>query len=339
MSYANLGGALDGQREYGEAAAMLRKAIAPRKKLVEQFPSIVFYRQVLGTDFYNLANILQSVGRSIEAEAAHRQSIAVLQKLVADAPNVREYHLGLGRTSAALAGQLTTQGRYAEAERALLGAVSVLENASAQASNEVDWLVQLGAAYSTFGRLLHFRGQDEAALVWYAKAIETLERLRKIREDPAQNLSTLVTAYRGRAEVLDELERRADALKDWDRVLELADAADTPYYRCRRQLSAGQPRESAKAAEELARAKDVGGGILYSFARVLSLASERVKGDAGLTERYAARAVELLRQVSERKYDPVALMKTDPALAGLRAREDFKKLMADLEAKRKAGPS
>ena len=146
----------------------------------------------------------------------------------------------------------------------------------------------------------------------------------------------MLSAHAGRAEALDRLGRRAEALKDWDRALEFAKTADARRLRCYRLLSAGQPAEAVNAAEELARAKDVRGETVYSLARVSSLASVGVMDDTGAKERYAARTVGLLRQASERGYDPAAQMKSDPALAALRAREDFKKLLAELEAKQKA---
>jgi hypothetical protein len=59
-----------------------------------------------------------------------------------------------------------------------------------------------------------------------------------------------------------------------------------------------------------------------------------VKEDAKLQARYAARAVELLRQAVARGYKNLAHMKKDRDLDILRDREDFKKLAADLEAKK-----
>jgi hypothetical protein len=69
--------------------------------------------------------------------------------------------------------------------------------------------------------------------------------------------------------------------------------------------------------------------VLYALACVDALVAARTT-DAGKGEPYAARAVDLLRQASGHGYDPAAGMKTDSALAGLRARADFRKLAAEL---------
>jgi hypothetical protein len=49
----------------------------------------------------------------------------------------------------------------------------------------------------------------------------------------------------------------------------------------------------------------------------------------------AARAVELLRQAVAKGYRDVADMKKQPHLDSLRARADFRQLLAELEAKSK----
>jgi hypothetical protein len=139
--------------------------------------------------------------------------------------------------------------------------------------------------------------------------------------------------YADRAEALDRLGRHADAQKDWDRAIDLT-GGTAPSYRCFRLLSEGRTPEAVAAADELAAEKDVQGNVLYALARVDALAAAH-SADAGKGERYAARAVALLRQASERGYDPAARMKTDPALASLRKLKDFQKLLADLEAEAK----
>jgi tetratricopeptide (TPR) repeat protein len=52
-----------------------------------------------------------------------------------------------------------------------------------------------------------------------------------------------------------------------------------------------------------------------------------------LTQSYADRAQVLLQQAVERGYKDAAHLKQDPDLEPLRAREDFRKLLADLERK------
>jgi hypothetical protein len=52
-----------------------------------------------------------------------------------------------------------------------------------------------------------------------------------------------------------------------------------------------------------------------------------------LAESYAQRALALLQQAVKIGYKDLALMKKDPDLESLRQREEFKKLLAELEAR------
>jgi hypothetical protein len=50
-------------------------------------------------------------------------------------------------------------------------------------------------------------------------------------------------------------------------------------------------------------------------------------------DQYAARAVELLRRAIENGFQNLEQLKHDPELDALRQRDDFKKLLAELQKK------
>jgi hypothetical protein len=87
-----------------------------------------------------------------------------------------------------------------------------------------------------------------------------------------------------------------------------------------------------KEADQLARSDS--GLMVYGCACAYALAHARTKDD-----KYAARAVELLRQAVAKGYRDVADMKKRPDFDSLRARDDFRQLLAELETKSKeSGP-
>ena len=55
--------------------------------------------------------------------------------------------------------------------------------------------------------------------------------------------------------------------------------------------------------------------------------------DAPFAERYARRAIALLRQAVAAGYQDAAHMKKDPDLDSLRGRDDFEKLLKEMDAK------
>ena len=71
-------------------------------------------------------------------------------------------------------------------------------------------------------------------------------------------------------------------------------------------------------------------GQWYDFACVFAIASGKL---ADKKDEYAKRAVELLQRAVKAGYKDAAHMKKDTDLDPLRDRDDFKKLLAELEKK------
>jgi hypothetical protein len=96
----------------------------------------------------------------------------------------------------------------------------------------------------------------------------------------------------------------------------------------------GSHNEAVAAADALAARWNKDADTLYDCARVPALAATAVNGDAALSERYAARAVALLRQAVDAGYANAGHMRKDSDLDSLRRREDFRELLKKLDAKK-----
>jgi hypothetical protein len=95
--------------------------------------------------------------------------------------------------------------------------------------------------------------------------------------------------------------------------------------------------EAVAEVAELAKSPNWDAGGWYNFACVYAVAS-RTGGMNPPALQYADRAVELLQKAVKAGYKDTAHMKKDPDLDPLRDREDFKKLLAELEAKSQKPP-
>ena len=99
----------------------------------------------------------------------------------------------------------------------------------------------------------------------------------------------------------------------------------------------------ATAAEELARLANLGVRDVYWGAgflcRCVTLADKDAQLDKArrkeLTDNYADRALVVLRLAAAQGGVDAALLKRDPTLEPLQAREGFRKLLAELEEKAK----
>jgi hypothetical protein len=140
-----------------------------------------------------------------------------------------------------------------------------------------------------------------------------------------------------------QLNRHTDALADWDRAVALDDNPG-PYprlWRAQTLVHLGAHARAAGVAEELAAVTGVPASVVYDAACVCALCVPPVGKDAALSlaergqlaEKYAARAVALLRRAATAGYKDAGHMKKDSDLDPLRSRDDFKKLIADLEGK------
>ena len=96
---------------------------------------------------------------------------------------------------------------------------------------------------------------------------------------------------------------------------------------------AGKVAVAIEEAEEVA--KNAHPRVLYNVARVYALASVATKANPispAQQAKYAERAVALLRQAVAKGYSDVNGMKNDDDLKSLRPRDDFQKLLAELDA-------
>jgi len=97
----------------------------------------------------------------------------------------------------------------------------------------------------------------------------------------------------------------------------------------------GRHTDAAMAADALAARWSRDQNILYGCVCVHALASVAIKGDAALAERYAARAVALLRQAVKAGYNNGQHLGKDPDLDALRSREDFRALLKGLTSRKR----
>ena len=125
----------------------------------------------------------------------------------------------------------------------------------------------------------------------------------------------------------------------WDRAIELSEKQEQPGFRASRatsRVNAGQVAEAVAEVAELTKSSGWNAAQWYDFACVYSIASTKI---ADKKQEHADRAMELLQKAVKAGYKDAAHMAKDTDLDPLRGREDFKKLMVELETKAKGNAS
>jgi serine/threonine protein kinase len=337
-THNNLGILLDQLKKFPEEVQEYRQALAIHEKLVAQFPAVPAHRQIVASSLHNWGVVLAVQGKGVEAEERFRKGSAIREKLVAEFPDVPAYRKDLAESHNSLGLVLTDTRKLPEAEEQFQKAVIVREKLAADYPAVSQYQVKLGGSYLNLGLLIRHVGRPRDSLEWFSKANRTLRTVYK--EDPRSALAKqfLRNSHEDRALAYERLQQYADAARDWDEVIELTPPQEQLAYRVARATShvkAGQVAEAVAEVAELMKLPGVPASALHDFARVYAIASGK---NAGKKTEYADRAMDMLQKAVQVGYIDAAHLKMDTDLDAIRERDDFKKLIADLEKKTPAKP-
>jgi serine/threonine-protein kinase len=334
-SHSNLGMLYAQTGKLPEAAAAFSEAVAIFKQLAADSPTQPDYRRGLANTHDYLGRLFQKAGELQKAEVAFADALSIRKQLVVDFPIHAEFRLELAANHNNLGVFFAGLGKPAEVEAAFREALTILEKLAADFPGVPQYFIELGGSQGNIGNLLRSKKEPEAALEWYAKSITTLKGVDRHVNVDATAQRFMRNAYIGSAQAHDDLKRYAEAAADWDKAVELSPEPERPVLRLSRagsRVQAGQVDAALKEAEELGKIPHP--LVLYNAACVFALAASRSDESGGSLskEKCAERAVALLQQAVTKGYKDADHMKKDPDLKALRDRDDFKKLLAELEA-------
>jgi serine/threonine-protein kinase len=343
--HSNLGNFYSAARKWDQAREHHLKALAIRNELVRRSPRVLQFQTELAQSYNNLGMLGLATGQLPEAERHLTRSLTIRETLARRNPSVTSYQRNLAASHGNLGTLYHKMRRIEEADKAYKTAVAILEALVVDVPKETRFALDLGETQLGLGYFFSKESKFEAALGWYSRAIDTLQAAFPPGHSFSAARQALRDAYWSRAQALSALERKEQAVAEFDRAIELDDGPNRPEIRLERADSLARLRKHAQAtteADALAQEEDVRTDSLYQLARIFSLCSEAVRLDtqitpadrAKLAAQYAARAVELLTWAHSAGYfkDPVHLqtLEKDNDLDSLRRREDFRKLVKDL---------
>jgi serine/threonine-protein kinase len=326
-------------RKYYEQARALQE------KLVAAHPQAPDYQSELATTCNNLG-VLQAATDPAAALRLYERARALQEQLVAAHPEAFAYQNQLARTYNNLGLLQSATDQPEAALKSFEQARALGEKLTAASPAVPEYQMELVRTYFSLGIYGAGTGQPEEALVSYGKAISVLQALRQREPNDPLAWQFLGGAHQGRAEALTQLGRHAQALEEWDRALAFKTGSARDELRLHRAFTLARLGEHARAAREaddLSQGKEQTGTTLYNLACVYALSSAAAEPDKAALQ-YAARAVALLAKAHAVGFfdDPanVAHVKKDSDLDPLRSRDDFQKLVRELDKKneRPAGP-
>jgi tetratricopeptide (TPR) repeat protein len=266
-----------------------------------------------------------------ESRSHYDQARDIQTRLVEQFPSVIAFQRELAMTLNNLGMLLADLGQPDEARAEYERARAILQHLAEQYPKVPAYQVDLGGSYCNFGSLVRDGGKPDESLEWFGKAIAVLTAVitREPRDATAKRF--LLNSHRARAVAYDQLQQYAKSLDDWEKALELSPPAEQPRARAGRASSLarlGQVEQAVAEVVELSKLTDWPASEWYNFACIYALASDKLPDKQ---QAYADRAMELLQRAVQAGFTNAAHLEQDPDLAPLREREDFQKLIGDLD--------
>ncbi len=316
-----------------EAQVECQMACDLYKNLVDQLPTVPEYQNDLAGTHHNLGLLLAGLGKREEARAEYQAARDLQKKLVEQFPAVPEYQKDLADTHTNLGILLVGLEEVEEARAEFQAALDLRKKLVEQFPAVPSYQIDLGGSYCNSGNRILMAGQAAESLPWFDLAVRTLKPVHDKEPRHVYAKQFLRNSHWKRALAYDRLKKPAEAVKDWDRAIELSAPTERPGFRANRassQVQAGQVDEAVAEVAELTKNPFWAAVKWYNFACIYAVASGKI---ADKKQDYADRAMELLQKAVKAGYKDLANMAKDPDLDALRERDDFKKLLAELEKK------
>jgi eukaryotic-like serine/threonine-protein kinase len=290
------------ENDYGEALKVY-------KQLTADFPTRPKFRQQLAESYFNRGTLLQAMGRLKETERDYDAALDIQKRLAADFPAILDFRRQLAITHNNRGTLLHAAGRLKEAQQDHDEALHICKQLTADFPNQADLRNDLAVTCLNLANLYQQQGDGPAAKrlllegrPHHLSALRANPKHTFYRQTYRNHLSVLTRVHTGLLEK-DEAVRTAATRRDvgWDPPADAADAASflsrcIPIVEKHEELDDVERKEAAQ---------------FY--------------GDA---------AMRVLRDAVSKGYKNVMQIKKDPALDPLRQREDFQKLVTELEGKK-----
>jgi serine/threonine-protein kinase len=347
-TYVLLGHLQGGAGQQAAARKSYEQALAIQRKLANAHPGVADYQSDLA-EIINVWGVGQmETGEWAAARKSYEQALAIREQLAAAHSEITLYQKSLGDTYNNLGNLLLKTRDWAAARRRLEQARAVDEQLVAAHRAVMEYQIDLAATHVNLGLLCAATGRFQDSLPHFAKAISLLDAVRK--KEPQNDTARIFlrNAHWARADTLAQAKHYSQAVPDCDRALTLdrGEQSQRTPIRVLRAVClarAGNHSRAAAEANELAADKALAADAAYDLACVYSLASSAARKDSMLVrldrdivvKQYETRAVELLHKARAKGHfqikESIDHMKKDSDLDPVRSREDFKKLLGELQ--------
>jgi tetratricopeptide (TPR) repeat protein len=342
------------RRREKEAESELRAGLSLFQRLTDENSTKPEYRKGVAATLLQLGALFEQTNRASDQMEQIRRSVAIYQGLTSDYPLVPEYRQELARIRSNLGVAHKNAGRLEAAEVEHRAALTLRKRLADDYPRVIQHQRDLSLSHYGLGAVLFDAHRPTDAAEEYRGAQVLLERL--VTEDSANwdYHNRLAATLGAQAEIALASKNFVEARRLLEEALPHHRAAlkAMPLDRACRgffrfsidmlaevHLAQGGHAEASAAADQLAEHAFEPAKDRYKAACVLAGCIHLAESDSKLPEAqrhqlvndYAGRAIATLRRAIVDGYQNAAQTRKEPALDPLRCRDDFKKLLADLE--------
>lgn len=352
-----------------EAEERYGQAIATLKPLADKFPDTPDYHDDLAYAYLDLGQLLdvnpgrkaealrQDPGRAAEVVQAFRQAVAIYERLATNWPGEPHYRDQLANCRDNLGNSLRNAEQYPEAEKLFRQALAIYKQLANEFPSRPRYQRARARTLNNLGILLRRTGRAQDAEAAYGEGLDIHKKLAKEAPESPEIQNYVAGAMVNLGRMLLDRKEYAGACRLFEDALPYHDAAlkansHHPDYRNFYRINRWRMAEALLGLKDHAAAAVTARQFLemkvepardaYTAACLLADCVRVATKDDGLAEgqrqqaiaTYGASAVAALRLAVEKGAKEVTQLPTDARLAPLRQREDFQKLLAELQARR-----
>ncbi|MGP0069030.1 MAG: protein kinase domain-containing protein [Isosphaeraceae bacterium] len=202
--------------------AEYRLALDAAEGLVREEPGAITYQELLSSILGGYVEFQSHLNNLAGSEASSVRAVAIAESLARDHPEVSRYQRRLGYSLDRLGHTYAQERKFPDAEQALERSIAILERLAADHPQDIEIATELGGTYGVMVDTLLLQGRFQSGLEWSGRTAPLLRSLA--RRDPRNYRASRTRLWEflaARAETLMRLGRNAEALADFEEILEL----------------------------------------------------------------------------------------------------------------------
>jgi serine/threonine-protein kinase len=324
-----------------EALGKFQDAQKIERELNEKYYQVLDYPESLARTLIAVGAVYRELNQAAQAADAYQEALK-LAKALSDRPAATAWYRFLEARVRQYLGIVHREtGRLEQAQAACQLALDACTKVADAHPKHFTLAINRGFMYVTQGDLLRDQGKTEKALASYDAAINTLQEALEKESHHVEVREYLDLAKGGRAVALAQLGKHALAEKALAEIREGGPdrlIRETRLARILVDALAGKHLRASEEADKLAQEKSsLSGRMLFDLACGYALCASAAGRDGNTAERLkrAARAIEMLRAAREAHYfrttAAIERLRSDPALAALRSRQDYQQLVREVQ--------